>query len=160
MDRISSWKLADELTVYQIALLIAGYDPSEFEFDGYQMWPGEVRRDIAPYLNAIRNAARRDKIVFNAVRNDNYGDSEIDWDASTVNIDSLCDWLRQRNFSDGFFIEVHDEVDGLANPSGEFYAPKLAAAVRAWREVTSNPEALNGKTPKKALEIWAQKACQ
>ena len=38
-----------------------------------------------------------------------------------------------------------------------FYAPKLAAAVRAWNEVTSNPEALNGKTPKKALEIWLRK---
>ena len=31
MDRIDRWKLADELTAYQIALLIAGYDPAEFE---------------------------------------------------------------------------------------------------------------------------------
>ncbi len=30
MHRIDRWKLADELNVYQIALLIAGYDPSEF----------------------------------------------------------------------------------------------------------------------------------
>jgi hypothetical protein len=29
--------------------------------------------------------------------------------------------------------------------------------VRAWNEVTSSPEALNGKTPKKALEIWLRK---
>jgi hypothetical protein len=39
----------------------------------------------------------------------------------------------------------------------EFYAPKLAAAVRAWNKVTSDPTALNGKTPKKALEIWLRK---
>ena len=26
MDRINRWKLADELNVYQIVLLIAGYD--------------------------------------------------------------------------------------------------------------------------------------
>ena len=31
MDRIERWKLADELNVYQISLLIAGYDPSQFE---------------------------------------------------------------------------------------------------------------------------------
>jgi len=31
MDRVDRWKLADELNVYQISLLIAGYDPSEFE---------------------------------------------------------------------------------------------------------------------------------
>jgi hypothetical protein len=34
MDRIDRWKLADELTAYQIALLVAGYDPAEFEEDG------------------------------------------------------------------------------------------------------------------------------
>jgi len=65
--------------------------------------------------------------------------------------------LRARNFADGFFIPSQDEVDSLANPAGEFYAPKLAAAVRAWHEVTADPEALNGKTPKKALEIWLRK---
>ena len=34
MDRIDRWKLADELTTYQIALLMAGFDPAEFEEDG------------------------------------------------------------------------------------------------------------------------------
>lgn len=160
MDRIDSWKLADELNVYQIALLIAGYDPAEFEADGYNgynRWPDEVSRDVSPYVNAIKNAARREKIEFYLVRYDGSRNSEIDWDASTIVISSLCDWLRARNFADGFFIASQDEVDGLANPAGEFYAPKLAAAVRAWHDVTADPEALNGKTPKKALEIWLRK---
>jgi hypothetical protein len=34
---------------------------------------------------------------------------------------------------------------------------QLAAAVRAWNEVTADTGALNGKTPKKALEIWLRK---
>jgi len=38
---------------------------------------------------------------------------------------------------------------------GDWY--KLAAAVRAWNEVTADPESLNGKTPKKALEVWLRK---
>jgi len=29
--------------------------------------------------------------------------------------------------------------------------------VRAWNEVTADPTALNGKTPKKGLEIWLRK---
>jgi hypothetical protein len=157
MDRINSWKLADELNVYQIVLLIAGYDPAEFEADGYDRWPDEVSRDVSPYVNAIKNAVRSEKIGFNPVRYDGSRNSEIDWDASTIVISSLCDWLRARNFADGFFIASQDEVDSLANPAGEFYAPKLAAAVRAWHEVTADPEALNGKTPKKALEIWLRK---
>lgn len=158
MDRIGRWKLADELTVYQIALLIGGYDPSEFERDQPQRWPDEVKEDISPFLNAVKNAARSGKLTFTPVRYENtYSSDDIDWDSSTINIDSLCDWLRLRNFEDGFFIATQDEVDKLADAGGDFYAPKLAAAVRAWNEVTSNPEALHGKTPKKALEIWLRK---
>jgi hypothetical protein len=158
MDRISSWKLADELTVYQIAFLIAGYDPSEFERDATHMWPVEVSQNISPYLNAVKNAARSKKLIVTTVFYEgNYNSDQIDWDNSTVNIDSLCEWLRLRNFTDGFFISGQTEVDKLANPFGEFYAPKLAAAVRAWNEVTADTGALNGKTPKKALEIWLRK---
>jgi hypothetical protein len=58
MDKISRWKLADELTAYQIALLIAGYDPSEFEDDQPYRWADEVRQNISPFINAIKNAAR------------------------------------------------------------------------------------------------------
>jgi hypothetical protein len=46
MDPIERWKLADELTVYQIALLIAGYDPAEFERDHHDRWPDHVRQDF------------------------------------------------------------------------------------------------------------------
>jgi hypothetical protein len=86
-----------------------------------------------------------------------YSSDDTNWDDSTVNIDSLCDWLRLRNFQGGFFISGKGQVDKIADPSNEFYAPKLAAAVRAWNEVTADPEALIGKTPKKALEIWLRK---
>jgi|BarGraIncu00222A_1022003.scaffolds.fasta_scaffold54166_2 hypothetical protein len=157
MDRIGRWKLADELTVYQIALLIAGYDPSEFDDDQHHMWPSEVKIETSAYLSAVKNAARSKRFSFNEVQYEGYGADSINWDASTVNIESFCDWLRSRNFQDGFFISAQDEFDKLANPSGDFYAPKLAAAVRAWNEVTSSPESLNGKTPKKALEIWLRK---
>jgi hypothetical protein len=80
MDRISSWKLADELTVYQIALLIAGYDPSEFEQDQPHMWPIEVTQNISPYLNAIKNAARSKKLNFTVVYFEgNYNSDQLDW---------------------------------------------------------------------------------
>jgi hypothetical protein len=157
MDRIERWKLAEELTAYQIALLIAGYDPAEFERDRPQDWPDEVRQDMSPFLNALMNAARNEKLEFHPVKYEDSYNSDIDWEASTINIASLCDWLRRRNFQDGFFIPATEEIDEIADPSGEFYAPKLAAAVRAWREVTANPEALRGKPPKKSLEIWLRK---
>ena len=43
MQKIDRWKLADELSIYQIVLLLAGYDPSEFEMDHNSEWPKEVK---------------------------------------------------------------------------------------------------------------------
>lgn len=89
MDRINRWKLADELTTYQIALLIAGYDPSEFEEEQPHQWPKEVTRDISPFLNAIKNAARSEKLKFTPVRYESsYSSDDIDWNTSTVDIES------------------------------------------------------------------------
>jgi len=153
MDKISRWKLADELTAYQIALLIAGYDPSEFEDDQPHRWADEVRQNISPFINAIKNAARSGKLVIVPVNNEHGG---LDWESTTINVESLCEWLRLRNYRDGFFIGT-GEIDKLADETGKFYAPKLAAAVRAWNEVTGDPDALNGKSPKRALEIWLRK---
>jgi hypothetical protein len=94
--------------------------------------------------------------MFKEAQYQSYNEPEINWNESLVNIDSFCDWLRSRNFADGFFLS-HKESDRLLEKSGDFYAPKLAAAVRAWNEVTSSLEPLNGKTPKKALEVWLRK---
>lgn len=158
MNPIERWKLADELTAYQIAFLIAGYDPAEFEQDQSHHWPDQVKQDISPFLNAVKNAARSGKLAVTLAKHDHgYQTDEIDWDRSPINIDSLCEWLRIRNFSDGFFISTDCKVDKIADGANEYYAPKLAAAVRAWNEVTADPDALNGKSPKKALEIWLRK---
>lgn len=157
MDRVNRWKLADELNVYQIVLLIAGYDPSEFEGDNYSRWPNEVKMEVSAYLNAIKNAARRKRFEIAVSLYDGYDNNEVNWDNSLINIESFTEWLRLRNFNDGFFACGTGESDRLSDVYSDFYAPKLTAAVRAWNEVTSDPSALNGKTPKKALEIWLRK---
>ena len=158
MDRIDRWKLADELNVYQIVLLITDHDPSDFDGNQYDMWPEHIKKDTSAYLTAIKNAATKHKFEFTEVRYGGYGDDEqTDWYRSLINIDGLCDWMRHRNFKGGYFFSGQGDSAPLSNKIGTFYAPKLAAAVRAWNEVTSSPEALNGKTPKKALEIWLRK---
>ena len=157
MDRISRWKLADELNVFQIALLLADYDPSEFEIDAYDRWPPEVRADISGALHSLKNAALSGKISYKEEFNYHHDGQELDWYNSMLDVESLRVWLRLKNFKDGFFLERPTESHGLADRSSQYYAPKLAAAVRAWNEVTSDLQALNGKSPKKALEIWLRK---
>ena len=125
MDRIERWKLADELNVYQISLLIAGYDPSEFEEDDYGRWPQEVRIEISPFLNAIKNAARSQKFTFKEVQYQTYDEPETNWNTSLVNIDSFCDWLRSRNFVDGFF-RSNKESDRLIGQFWRILCPETS----------------------------------
>ncbi len=154
MDRIDCWRLADELNAYQIALLIAGYESGEFEGDYYHDWPAEVKSAISPFLNAVKNGARSEKFRFRLVED---RDGDIDWYASLVDVEDFTSWMRERKFFGAFFLAEGREKNQQSDADGAFYAPKLAAAVRAWTEVTSDAEALSGKSPKRALEIWLRK---
>jgi hypothetical protein len=46
------------------------------------------------------------------------------------------------------------KANTIENPFGRYYAPKLAAANAAWEAVTSDPNRLRGRSPKKALTLW------
>ncbi len=154
MQGIDRWKLADELNVYQISLLIAGYDPSHVN-GRHSDWHDEIRQATDPFISAIKNAARSGRFLFKQV-NYERGD-EIDWEDSTVDIETFVEWLKTRNFEDGFFIDRRSVTDAISDTEGPFYAIKLAAAVRAWTEVSGDQAALTGKSPKKALEVWLRK---
>ena len=73
-----------------------------------------------------------------------------DWASSTVSRDDLIAWLKQAGIQSGFFFPMATEAPDYLDPQNPRYAPKLAAAVRAWQAVTD----LNGKTPKQMLMKW------
>jgi hypothetical protein len=75
-----------------------------------------------------------------------------DWNLTTVSRDDLVAWLASRGVRTGFFfpnVKPSDEPDFLSRDNDR-YAPKLAAAVRAWQAVTDPGK----KSPKQALEKW------
>jgi len=69
---------------------------------------------------------------------------------STVHVPALKEWLRERGFASGFFFPREGEMPDYLDPRNPRYAPKLAAAVRAWEAVTEP----GTKSPKKALDKW------
>lgn len=154
MQTINAWKLAEQLTAYQIALLMTGNDPSDVH-DYYKNWSDELKTTTLPFLSAIQNAAKSGRLKLHEVKTHNQKD--IDWEDSTIEIASLIEWLKERNFKDRFFLNNPDAIPAIAEKNSPFYAPKLAAAVRAWTEVTNDPTAMNGKSPKRVLEIWLRK---
>lgn len=162
MESMDYWRLCDELTIVQAALLVAGEDPSAQQSwvenwepdkrpDGYEAAKAAIRRallgsfvegEIMPYYETDINGNNIGPI-----------DNTIDIEASYVVVDSLKVWLSSKGFSTGFFFPDPKDTYRFLDPKQERYAPKLAATVRAW-EALSTQESLGGKSPKQALMKW------
>lgn len=76
--------------------------------------------------------------------------SAPDWNLTTVLVNDLRAWLASRGIKTGFFFPVAPDAPDYLDPANPRYAPKLAAAVQAWRAVTDP----GGKHPKQGLLKW------
>jgi len=56
--------------------------------------------------------------------------------------------------SEFFANQQRSDCPNYLNHEHPQYAPKLAAAIRAWEAVTSQPQLIRGTTPKQALQNW------
>eukprot|EP01037_Dinobryon_pediforme_P020262 gene20262-20839_t len=154
MDRMEQWKLLDSLNIYQIALLMTGYDPSEFAFVQYTNWNRTEKENTAAILQLLKNAVSTDVLRLNKEVFHEYGEGGINWEESLILVEELRAWLRTKNSPDRFFVRSSGDTKAVTNPNGEFYAPKLAAAIKAWSEVSGNPSLRKGKSVKQAIEDW------
>lgn len=157
------WRLCDELTVQQAVLLIVGIDPASEAAECEHWKPQERPRGYDPVKQALSTALRKGAIAgtnalveihdINGCPVDAYPDT-TDVYASKVEAASLVQWLRSRGMNTGFFFPQEDSTSGepdYLNPNHPRYAPKLAAAVRAWEAVTDPG---SRRTPKQALDKW------
>tara|TARA_R100001143_G_C3360729_1_gene135376 strand:- start:4054 stop:4716 length:663 start_codon:yes stop_codon:yes gene_type:complete len=162
LSSLDYWRLCDELTVIQAALLLSGHDPSSDQ-EYIENWGAEQRPDgYEGAKAAISRALIRDLIDGELVPEFEYdinghlnGDKPgtIDLKKSTVNVDSLKRWLRERGISTGFFFHITEDKPDYLDPKHPRYSPKLAAAVSAWFAI-DDEAALKGRSAKQALEKW------
>ncbi|NBQ69215.1 MAG: hypothetical protein EBU46_10415 [Nitrosomonadaceae bacterium] len=73
-----------------------------------------------------------------------------DWDLTTVKRAVLVAWLEELGHRAAFFFSGVTECPDYLDRKNPRYAPKLAAAVRAWQAVTDP----HGTHPKQALQNW------
>jgi hypothetical protein len=163
MDGLDYWRLCDQLSVIQAALLIAGIDPSS-ENANVENWqtherPTGYEAAKAAISNALRSGGIKGQITphfeYDIIKGDTVPsrDNRIDLSESRVEVESLRSWLAGRGFRTGFFFpNATDEPDYL-DPTHPRYAPKLAAAVHAWL-ATGDESAIKNKSPKQALLRW------
>lgn len=156
MAQISdAWKLCDRLSVIQASLLIAGYDP----IDQQRMHLSDMDKALSHFL-AIKTALlaaidERSGFGERVYVASGYDDEKqyLDLELSYVRVEHLKAFLTEKGVRDGFFFPLEGNHADYLDPAHSRYAPKLAAAVRAW-EALDNAATLAGKSPKKALEKW------
>lgn len=154
------WRLPEELTVKQVALLIVGIDPASEIGANCEAWKPEERpRGYDAAKQGISSGLIKGSIsgrhipVFELDINGNQAaplEGTTDIDASLVDRESIKQWLATRGFRTGFFFPDSTDDPDYLNATNPRYAPKLAAAVCAWQAVTDP----SGKHPKQALVKW------
>lgn len=196
MDSFDYWRLCDELSVIQAALLIVGEDAADAdhveEFSSVQLPHGYVAARTA-LVNAIisgrlpatiryaarqrgwvelpwasnspryeREPAMEGEVATEALKTlssdlelpvEVIYSEEPDWHRTTILVDDLRAWLSSRGFRHGFFFPNATDTPDYLDPCHPRYAPKLAAAVKAWI-ATGDERLTRGKTPKQALQRW------
>jgi hypothetical protein len=154
MEALDYWRLCDRLTVIQAAQLLIGVVPGEIEAAD-SVGDELTNRDAVRYrtqldaaTTAITNAIRSNQLPTFDTKEAT--DAKSDWMDATILVDDLRTWLRARGLTSGFFFPSASEGIPYLDRNNSRYAPKLAAAVKAWLAV----EEVKGKHPKQALLKW------
>jgi hypothetical protein len=153
------WRLAEELSISQIAWLMLGCDPEEHSRNNKSAPKG-----YSALLSSLCAAVRRESVeavpVYYQRQVASYGNnSDVSEDDPTnmnvqdtvIDIESLIRWLKSRGHTSGFFFGGEGSVEPYLDPDNGRYPPKLAAAVKAWIAVG---DASTSQTPKQQIAKW------
>jgi hypothetical protein len=162
MESLDYWRICDELSVHQAAVLLAGGDPSsDTQAYGYRD-AGKKPIGYEAAKTAISNALKRGAIKGSFVPVSDFDQNgkffgfalnSFDFEKSTVEVESLREWLSRRGLRTGFFFPEPMLAQDYLDTRHPRYAPKLAAAVYAWL-ATDGESVISAKSPKQALLKW------
>jgi hypothetical protein len=167
MESLDYWRLRDEFTVIQAALLIIGEDPASTQHH-IEDWSPNKRPEGYEAAKAVLCNAVSSKRLPAVIRrahltprksaeklmaNHHNDEDEPGWGKTIVSLDDLKQWLSARGIKSGFFFSGGEDKPDYLDPKHSRYAPKLAAAVNAWLAF-EDPTGLRGKSPKQAMNKW------
>lgn len=165
MQGIDYWRLNDELTITQAALLIVGVDPSSTAGSYCEEWkPEDQPTGYQAAKHALMNGLRSGTLPGNLVPLFEYdinghiiGDQpeSVDPNASRIEVDALKQWLKARGITGGFFFPDAVMAAEYLDTRHPRYSAKLAAAVKVWQAM-EDENLLSGKSAAKAMKDWMQ----
>lgn len=158
MDWKKAWSARSEMSFIQAAYLICGLDPFSPEQDSQSH--GQLPEGVGPILNELLDYANK-KYKRETLE---IGGSLRGWlkpgRDETVDKSLVVEWLSNVGLESDIFIlspekfTSDETVASYLNPSHDFYAPKLVAAIAVWKAIANNPKMLSGKSPKQAIDKW------
>lgn len=151
LQPIDYWRFCDALSVIQAALLIVGVDPSTWQDSVEGSYEQDRPVGYTAVSTGLKNSILGDTLEAQVIyEGETLSERSANWHTSKIKIQDLKDWLTSRGIATGFFFPVSELEPDYLDINGPRYAPKLAAAVRAWQAVTDP----GSKSPKQALIKW------
>jgi hypothetical protein len=147
------WVLFDELSMFQAISLCLGYDPENNHSNFVESRRGYTApMGYSALKNLIINAVKSERITAQISYHDyNQGDY-VDIDETIVEVASFKKFLLDKRIESDFFFPNGELLQGYLNSNHCHFSVKLYAAISAWDALSVNPNLLNGKTPKQAIE--------
>lgn len=161
LSEMDYWRLMDTLTVFQAIMLMINQNPTlykswEIEKRDYFEIPENYRVLKTFLCHAIKDnkIQVKDNWIMEEDNNGNPIFGSVDIDCTVLYVDSLKEHLLSKGINTGFFFSGKQDSRPYMDRNNIYYAPKLAAAVQAWSEITENWDDNKGRTPKQLLEKW------
>jgi hypothetical protein len=165
MDDLDCWRVCEDLSVREAALLFAGVDPAGENGAYCEDWrPHQRPRGYEAAKSGIASALRRGAIrghfvpLYDTDLNGSPSDEipgTVDLNVSRVEVDSLREWLFGRGIRTGFFFPEKSDAPDYLDPNHPRYSAKLAAAVKLWQAM-DDENLLRGKAPTVAMREWLE----
>lgn len=156
MQNIDFWKLSDEYSVMNAALLFAGFAPRDVESDTdsslEKNYPGYVATRTA--LCGAILAGRIEPVYSAYFDQEDSNERAVDVRRTLISVYDLDGFFRSRGYVCEYFIRSNSSHGDGHSASHPQFSAKLDAANKAWSAVTSNPTLLAGRSPKQALKKW------
>ncbi len=157
MESLDYWRLCDSFNIIQAALLIVGEDPSSTQ-EYVEQWDIHERpKGYEAVKASLQTAAYSGQIkIYSGGEYLDSVFSQVEWCSIYIHNDEIKRWLESRGITTGFFFHNRKHHLPYLDQNHPQYAPKLAAAIKAWEEVTQNKVLLRNKSPKQALQSWLE----
>lgn len=153
-----SWVNCDYLKLWQLVYLLHGEPPPDEEDLSFENTPHTFAAAKTVLWNAFDNKEIEGtigpEVALDSKGNPIFYDVVERQNLTMLNVSSVLSYLDRKRIDRGL-LKSPTEPDYL-NSASIFYARKMAAAIAAWKAISSDEKLRTGKSVKQALTKWLE----